>query len=177
MHRSHDDSCNEPLSSLTNTSFKDKNDTENKCKRRSYTIVADKMRWGVYWLNKEGCNNTTIGKKVRLARETFDESRYSVQEADGSTRVLRRIDERYKKELTVPTTKLCKGGVMVWGCFWKTGVDPLVAVDGAMNRAKCIEVLSENLQPWIMELQSQHDRRFIFQDDGATCHTGALAYN
>ncbi|OBZ81773.1 hypothetical protein A0J61_10178 [Choanephora cucurbitarum] len=41
------------------------NNTENKCKRSLTRCVG-----GVYWLNKEGCNNITIGKKVWLARET-----------------------------------------------------------------------------------------------------------
>ncbi|KAI8354071.1 hypothetical protein BD560DRAFT_408043 [Blakeslea trispora] len=44
--------------------------TKIKRKRGSYTKATDKMRWGVYWLHSEGYDNTTIGKKVGLVRET-----------------------------------------------------------------------------------------------------------
>ncbi|KAI8366506.1 hypothetical protein EDC96DRAFT_574951 [Choanephora cucurbitarum] len=77
----------------------------------------------------------------------FDESRYSVQGADGGARVLRRVG----------------------------GAGPVV--DGTMNRAKYIEVLSESFQPWLMELQSQHGRHFIFQEDGATMAMSGFLVN
>ncbi|OBZ86374.1 hypothetical protein A0J61_05585 [Choanephora cucurbitarum] len=58
------------------------NNKENKRKCGSYTKVTDNMSWGVYWLNLEGYNNTTIGKKVRLARETVRDIVKAIEETN-----------------------------------------------------------------------------------------------
>ncbi|OBZ82801.1 hypothetical protein A0J61_09147 [Choanephora cucurbitarum] len=58
------------------------NNTETKPKRGSYTKVTEKMRWGAYWFNKEGCNNTTIGKKVWLAREIVRDIVKTIEETN-----------------------------------------------------------------------------------------------
>ena len=58
---------------------------------------------------------------------------------------------------------------MLWGCFSVAGTGRLVRIEGKMNRAKCREILGENM------LQSTQDlrmgQRFIFQQDNAPKHT------
>lgn len=180
----------DPFMSIQQARDELKRNNINVCRDTVVSYLRDLGFKSYYAVHKPALTDTHKRNRLEWAKEHVDwtpdqwanviwsdESRFSVIGADGGVRVLRRVGERYKEELTVPTTKFGKGGVMVWGCFWKGGVGPLVAVDGTMNQAKYIEVLSENFQPWLMELQSQHDRRFIFQEDGATCHTGALACN
>ena len=67
---------------LQTRTFKDINNKGNKRKRGSYTKVTDKMRWDVYQLNKEGYNNATIGKKVRLAREIVRDILKTIEETN-----------------------------------------------------------------------------------------------
>lgn len=56
---------------------------------------------------------------------------------------------------------------MVWGSISKKGKSNLVFIRGTMNSQKYQETL-ESAWP---TLQNHHPRGFIFQQDGATCHT------
>lgn len=60
--------------------------------------------------------------------------------------------------------------VMVWGCMSAQGVGSLHIVDGNMNAEKYKSVLGEHLMPSIPQLSSEYGE-FIFQQDGASCHT------
>ena len=52
---------------------------------------------------------------------------------------------------TIPTVKHGGGSIMLWVCFSAAGTGRLVRIEGKINRAKCIEILDENL------LQSAQD--------------------
>lgn len=99
----------------------------------------------------------------------FDESRFAVEGYDGRARVIREVGERYNTEHIKPASKSGEGNVMLWGCFWVGGVGPLAFVDSSMNQDTNV---AENFLPWFSELTEREDREFIFQEDGATCHTG-----
>lgn len=102
-----------------------------------------------------------------------DESRFSLDGADGGDRVWRRVHEKYHKDCVAPRRKFGGGKVMFWGCFTYWGVGPLVRVDGTMNASDYLNLLATHFMPWEMELQAQHygDAMLFFQQDNASVHT------
>lgn len=71
-------------------------------------------------------------------------------------------------EKLVPTVKHGGGGVMVRGCFCGTGLGPLVLVEGKLDRFGYIQLLEENLLPWIQ--RKFNHCRYFFQQDNAPVH-------
>ena len=104
-----------------------------------------------------------------------DESKYNVQGSDGRVRVIRKEGERYHPNLVMKTVKFGNGSVMVWGCFWAGGLGPLVTMKGNINQEAYINCLSNNFLPWLQKTTEETSRNFIFQEDGASCHTGSYA--
>ncbi|KAG1474292.1 hypothetical protein G6F56_000444 [Rhizopus delemar] len=78
-----------------------------------------------------------------------DESLFTVEGYDGGARVLRKIGERYQAE-----------HISKWG------------KGNSVNQDACINILSNKSLPWFVELNGRHGKDFIFQEDGASCHTG-----
>lgn len=56
----------------------------------------------------------------------------------------------------------------MWGCMASAGVGSLKVVDGTLNSAKYIEVISDTLKADGRMLCGED---YVFQQDGATCHT------
>ncbi|KAG2204440.1 hypothetical protein INT47_005231 [Mucor saturninus] len=83
-----------------------------------------------------------------------DELRFTVEGNDKGVRVLRKVGERYKKDHIVETTK------------W-------VFIDGNVDQTAYVNILASKFHPWFTKLCEKEDRDFIFQEDGASCHTGA----
>ncbi|CAB4407386.1 unnamed protein product [Rhizophagus irregularis] len=78
-----------------------------------------------------------------------DESKFELFRGNGRRLVWRRPHEKYDIECLIPTVKSGQQGVMVWGCFSKNNLGPLVKLeDGQEN--------------------------FIFQDDNAPIHTARV---
>ena len=102
-----------------------------------------------------------------------DESRFTVDGNDGGARVLRKAGERYENRHVKPTTKWGNGSVMIWSCFWAGGFGPLVFADGSVDQDAYVNILSGKFLPWFQKLSEDEDTDFIFQEDGATCHTGS----
>jgi hypothetical protein len=48
----------------------------------------------------------------------------------------------------------------------------LVFIDGNVDQDAYVNTLSQKFLPWFVELSERYDKDFIFQEDGATCHTG-----
>ncbi|KAG1206581.1 hypothetical protein G6F68_008551 [Rhizopus microsporus] len=103
-----------------------------------------------------------------------DESRFTVTGNDGSARI-RKVSERYATKHIVPTKKYGGGGVMIWSCFHANDFGPLVLADDTVDQDKYINILAQSFHPWFAQLCQQEDRDFIFQEDGAICHTGGYA--
>ena len=61
------------------------------------------------------------------------------------------------------------GSMMLCGCFSAAGTGRLFRVEGKMNRAKCREILNENLPKSAQDLRL--GRRFTFQQDNNPKHT------
>jgi hypothetical protein len=104
-----------------------------------------------------------------------DESRYTVKGYGERARVLCKVGERYHLQHIVPTKKLGKGSVMIWSCFWAGGFGPLVFIDGNVDQDAYVNILSHMFLPWFVKLNDKYDKDFIFQEGGATCHTGGYA--
>ncbi|CEG84430.1 hypothetical protein RMATCC62417_18233 [Rhizopus microsporus] len=51
----------------------------------------------------------------------------------------------------------------------------LVIVDGPENQDVYIDILAKNFHPWFKKLVDGEERDLIFQEDGASCHTGGYA--
>lgn len=65
---------------------------------------------------------------------------------------------------------------MIWSCFWAGGFGHLVFIDGIVDQNAYVNTLShQKFLPWFIDLNEKEDRDFIFQEDGATCHTGHYA--
>lgn len=59
---------------------------------------------------------------------------------------------------------------MVWGFMSAGGVGPLHFVDGTVNADKYQKILEDKLLPTFLKMRREK-KNFIFQQDGATCHT------
>lgn len=86
-----------------------------------------------------------------------------------SSRVLRKKHEAFHKDCINKKTKFA-ASVMVWGCFSARGMGQLHFVEGTVNAMKYEKILEEYLLPSIPMLESTGGE-FIFQQDGASCHT------
>lgn len=104
-----------------------------------------------------------------------DESRFMVAGNDGGIRVVRKEGERYLDQHILHTYKFGKGSVMVWGCFWAGGIGPLKTLTGNIDQDKYVDCLASEFLPWYEEITADTGKEFLFQEDGATCHTGAYA--
>ena len=58
---------------------------------------------------------------------------------------------------------------MVWSCFSRKGLGPLVVVKGKMDRWDYIDILEKNLLPCIH--QNYKGKGYVFQQDNAPIHT------
>jgi transposase len=105
-----------------------------------------------------------------------DESRFLLFQNDSNDWVWRTPEERYKKEYLSPTVGQSKG-IMVWGCFTRKKMGPLVLVEGKLNASAYNALLAKNLLPFMNELREEDDVDgvFIFQEDNAPCHKAITA--
>ena len=81
----------------------------------------------------------------------------------------RRAGERHNIENIVPSVKHGGGGIMVWGCFSRRGMDTLIRVDRKMNHQDYIRILDKHLLPLIQS--AFNGKGYAFQDDNAPVHT------
>jgi transposase len=71
-------------------------------------------------------------------------------------------------ECLIPTVKSGQQGVMVWGCFAKHNLGPLVKLEGRVTAAVYKKVLKNNLIPFLEGLDNQDN--YFFQEDNAPIH-------
>ena len=103
-----------------------------------------------------------------------DESRYEIS-GDNRKWVWRRPEQKMDIECLIPTFKSGNKSVMIWGCFTRFGVGPLVRLKGRQAAVDYIEVLKNNLLPFLGGLKRK--KRFIFQEDNAPIHTAKKSNN
>lgn len=97
-----------------------------------------------------------------------DESKFLLFQSDGKRWVWRRPHEKYDVDCLVPTVKSNSEGVMIWGCFVKNKLGPLVIVEGRITGAVYQQLLEDHLAPFLEDLGDE--TTFVFQDDNAPVH-------
>ena len=101
-----------------------------------------------------------------------DESTIQKDSDSGTVWVFRRQTKAEKYAAKNIRGKIRNGGVyqMVWGCFVGDKLGPLVCVDEKINHQVYIQLLAENLLPFIDVLQEDGASGLIFQQDNAKPH-------
>lgn len=97
-----------------------------------------------------------------------DESKFDVCVGDHRSRVIRNKNEAFHKDCLKRKIKF-PSGLMVWGSMSAFSVGKLHFIDGTVNAPKYQNILETNLLVSIPILSP--DGNFIFQQDGASCHT------
>jgi len=101
-----------------------------------------------------------------------DESRFLLFQNDAHHWVWRRPHEKYDVNCLIPTVKSGNQGIMVWGCFIRNKIGPLIQVSGKITGSVYIEVLENHLLPFINELDNNLE--YDFQDDNAPVHCAKI---
>ncbi len=83
-------------------------------------------------------------------------------------RVRRRVGEKFHQDCLVPTVKFGGGKIQIWGCMCRDGVGSLHVVEGRLNARAYIDLISQTLKEDGEKIIGED---FIFQQDGAKCHT------
>lgn len=96
-----------------------------------------------------------------------DESRYLLFQNDAHHWVWRKPHEKYDISCLIPTVKGSQG-VMVWGCFVKNRLGPLIQVSGKITGSVYINMLENTFLPFYNSFEN--NLQYIFQDDNAPVH-------
>jgi transposase len=103
-----------------------------------------------------------------------DESRISIFGQDGLQYVRRRTGEAHRPECCTPSMKH-PVSVMLWGCMARDGMGRLQIMDGNVTARKYIDtVLEKKLMSSAKDIFKVENPEFIFQQDGAPCHTAKI---
>lgn len=99
-----------------------------------------------------------------------DESRFTVQFADGRLRVWRRKGERYDAPNVIQRDRYGGGSVMVWGGIARNSKTELITVPGTLTAARyCDEIVVPVIVPYMRQRNG-----VILQQDNARPHTAIL---
>ena len=63
--------------------------------------------------------------------------------------------------------------MIVWGCFTKSGLRPLVKLEGRITAVIYVDILQNNLLPYIDTLENKKD--CIFQENNMPIYTANIA--
>lgn len=100
-----------------------------------------------------------------------DESRFTLQKADGRKRVYRRRGERYADPCVLEVDRFRRGSVMVWGGISHDGKTDLVVVRGNLNA----QMYRDNiLAPVVIPHINRRRGHTVFQHDNARPHTARI---
>lgn len=100
-----------------------------------------------------------------------DESKFNLFSSDGIRFVRRPKNKRNDVRYMVPTVKHGGGSVMVWGCFSRDCVGPLVRINGIMDSKYYLEIIKEHM---LTHAKTKMPRGWIFQQDNDPKHRSML---
>jgi len=86
--------------------------------------------------------------------------------------VWRKPHEKYDVNCLIPTVKSGNQGVMVWRCFAKNKLGPLIQVSGSITGTVYINLLENTFLPFYDSLED--DLEYIFQDDNTPVHRARI---
>ncbi len=98
-----------------------------------------------------------------------DESRFTIEFADGRVRVRRLPNERFAPCCTMERDRYGGGSVMVWGGIWYNGKSACVNVVGNMNS---LNYRDNIVLPHIVPIV--HENNLILQQDNARPHVALV---
>lgn len=102
-----------------------------------------------------------------------DESNYMLINRKTTATVWRFSNEKYDEKFIKKATQGGGGSVGVWGCIGQQGTGCCATYPGRLNSAGYMEVLENSLIP-SLDLLKPTDNDFLFQQDGASCHTAKV---
>ena len=100
-----------------------------------------------------------------------DESRFTLEKADGRVHVYRREVERYSDACVTGVDRFRRGSVMVWGGIKHQGKVDLVVIRGYLNAKGYI---NDILRPVVVPFINNQNGPVIFQRDNAHSHTARV---
>jgi transposase len=154
------------------------------CKNTLRKYLHEQGFCGRVGVRKPFVNETNKRKRLTWAKERkewtseweniiwSDESRFELFGGDGKRWVWRQPHEKYDVGCLIPTFKSGQQGVMVWGCFMKDKLGPLVKLEGRITATVYIDVLKNHLLPFLDDLDDQEN--YFFQEDNAPIHTARV---
>ena len=87
--------------------------------------------------------------------------------SDGQVYVRQRKGGQYAPQCTWPTLQGGGGSLMLWGCFHRSGVGPLLRLEGKINAERYRQLLEDHVMTWI---RRHLPNSFEFQQDNAPIH-------
>ncbi|OAD67223.1 hypothetical protein PHYBLDRAFT_67357 [Phycomyces blakesleeanus NRRL 1555(-)] len=81
-----------------------------------------------------------------------------------------KLNPRTEEEPAAEVWKRSKDGV---GFFWAGGLGPLSFLEGFIDQDAYVNCLSKDFNSWYKKSDGEQKIMFIFQEDGASCHTGS----
>lgn len=97
-----------------------------------------------------------------------DESRFTLQRADGRKRVYRRRGERYADACVVERDRFGGGSVMVWGGIAYGHKMPLIVINGNLNAVQYRDRILSTVAPYVQQHQ------LTLQQDNARPHVARI---
>ena len=79
--------------------------------------------------------------------------------------------EKYDPKNIRPTARDGDVSQMIWGCFVGKRLGPIAFIDGSVNTTVYIDVLTQELIPFIDAITEDGVTNVVFQQDNASCHT------
>jgi len=123
-------------------------------KRQRFNWANQYAIWGVAdWANVVFSDETTI--EIGTHRALY------VRRGRGTR--IRELQTTQRRAYTIK--------VMFWGCMSGQGLGSLVAIDGTINAAKYVDLLTHHLIP---QINAFPNHQLIFQQDNAPSHTAIL---
>ncbi|CAK9801639.1 Transposable element Tcb1 transposase [Anthophora quadrimaculata] len=142
-----------------------------------------------YLFSREACKKPLVSKKNRATRLQFakehlnwtatewskilwsDESKFNLFENDSKNNVRRPTGQRFNVKYLKPTVKFGGGNAMVWGCFSRNGLGPLIQIKETMDRFVYRDILQNHMLPFANEKMLSG---WSFQHDNDPKHSSKL---